>query len=65
MRIPPVAIMGDETFMNHMHLRHSNDLSVEPRRTEGELADPSLWRTYHETKHRLDPHSYDHEHNEE
>lgn len=68
-RVPPVSVMGDETLMKHLELRHDNDLRMEfkpePDREERRLHAPREWRTYHDKVHELHPNTYDHEHNEE
>lgn len=64
--IPSVDDMDDETLMKHLELRHEDDLRLtfkpEPGRTERRLAAPGLWRTYHNTMHRLYSNKYDHRH---
>lgn len=68
-RVPPVSVMKDETLIKHLELRHDNDIRMqflpEPDREDARLHAPKEWRTYHQTMHRLNPGSYDHEHNEE
>lgn len=67
-RIPPVKLMGDETLVNHLELRHGNDLSMEfpeSGHVERRLHDSHVWRTYHDKVHELRGESYDHVHNEE
>ena len=61
-----VLDMHDEDLMCHLEELHPGDLrlkfQVEPGRTERYLAAPELWRTYHDTLHRLYPNNYDHTH---
>jgi hypothetical protein len=68
-RIPPVALMGDETLIKHLELRHDNDLRMqfmpEPQKETPRVTAPKEWRTFHETMHRLHPNDYNHVHNEE
>jgi hypothetical protein len=68
-RIPPVAVMDDETLMKHLELRHGDELLMtflpEPERSARRLRAPKEWRTFHETMHRLHPNDYNHSHNEE
>jgi len=58
--------MDDEELMCHLERFHPGDLrlkfQVEPGRTERYLAAPELWRTYHDTLHRLYPNNYEHTH---
>jgi hypothetical protein len=64
--IPSVYNMDDETLMKHLENRHADDLRlefrVEPDRTERRLQNSEVWRTYHETMHRLYPQKYEHSH---
>lgn len=65
-RVPSVSTMPDETFMKHLEHRHPDDLKLsferEPDQPERRLRNPVEWRTYHDTLHRLQGNSYDHEH---
>lgn len=58
--------MDDEELMCHLERFHPGDLrlkfQVEPGRTKRYLAAPELWRTYHDTLHRLYPNNYEHTH---
>ena len=68
-RVPAVSVMKDETVMLHLEHRHTDDLEMnflpEPDRAERRMMAPEVWRTYHQTLHRLHPNEYDHVHNEE
>jgi hypothetical protein len=68
-QVTGIEVMGDETLMLHLELRHRNDLSLEfvvdPDRPERRLHASAEWRTFHNTMHRLQPNSYDHLHTEE
>lgn len=69
-RVPPVSAMGDDTLVKHFEMRHGNDLAdgsfvKDPHHDTYLMREPSLWRTYHATVHRLHANTYDHEHNEE
>lgn len=61
-----VQAMDDEALMCHLEESHPGDLRLkfqaEPGRTERRLAAPGLWRTYHDTMHRLSPNNYQHTH---
>lgn len=61
--------MDDESLMQHFESKHPEDLAMKfqplPGRDRRELVAPGLWRTYHDTLHRLWPERYDHDHSEE
>jgi hypothetical protein len=64
--VAPVDEMTDENLMRHLENRHADDLRLEFKAAPGEdartLAAPDLWRTYHQTMHRLYPRKYEHTH---
>lgn len=64
--VTPVDEMEDETLMKHLELRHEDDLALrflpDPDKGTRVLAAPELWRTYHDTMHRLYPCKYEHSH---
>jgi hypothetical protein len=64
--VPSVESMDDETLMKHLEFRHEHDLALrflpDPDQEVRTLAAPELWRTYHDTMHRLHPNKYQHAH---
>ena len=61
-----VLSMDDEELMCHLEQLHPGDLKLKFQAAPGEarrsLAAPELWRTYHDTLHRLSPNNYEHTH---
>jgi hypothetical protein len=64
MKVVPVEEMDDETLLRHFEARHADDLKLKFPESgpERHLNDPKLWRTYHQTMHRLYPRKYEHSH---
>jgi len=64
--VTPVDEMDDETLMKHLENRHKDDLRLKfqaaPDENARTLAASDLWRTYHQTMHRLYPRKYEHTH---
>lgn len=62
----PVHAMDDEELMCHLEQLHPGDIRLKFQAAPGEpqrrLAAPELWRTYHDTLHRLYPNNYEHTH---
>lgn len=65
--VTDVSAMDDETLMLHLELRHADELrhkfKAEPDRAERRLPESHIWRTFHNTLHRLHGDEYDHTHN--
>lgn len=56
-RVPPANMLGQETFIRHMELRHADSLKLDFKSLPGRagqprsLAAPIAWQTFHDRLH--------------